>query len=124
LELLLPTIYIFDSKYHELATDTFSGGYSGAEIIAICRDAAMLALEEYDECDDNQDDNDNVHDVILKDTKTDVSENPTTHSDHTTQSKVTIQMRHLLQAIQSTTRQITPSMLEFYANYTNSISIS
>jgi hypothetical protein len=83
----------------------------------------MLALEEYDECDDNQDDNDNVHNVISTDSKTNVSENQT-HFDRSKQTMIMISMRHLLQAIHSTTRQITPSMLEFYSSYTNCISIS
>jgi SpoVK/Ycf46/Vps4 family AAA+-type ATPase len=35
-----------DVDVGELARDDVSGGYSGAEIVAICRDASLLALEE------------------------------------------------------------------------------
>ena len=38
-----------DIDIPHLASDAISHGYSGAEIVAICRDAALLALEE---CDD------------------------------------------------------------------------
>lgn len=31
-----------------MAKDELSGGFSGAELIAICRDAALLALEEHE----------------------------------------------------------------------------
>ena len=32
-----------------LSSDDLSGGFSGAELIAICREAALLAIEEDDE---------------------------------------------------------------------------
>ena len=38
-----------DIDVEALAHDEVSGGYSGAEIVAICRDAALLALEEADD---------------------------------------------------------------------------
>ena len=64
-----------------------SGGLSGAEIIAVCRNAALMALDE-------------------DDTKSlEVSGQPQ------------IRMSHLLQAIQTMERQITPEMLAFYASY-------
>lgn len=31
-----------------LCTDEISGGLSGAELVAACRDAALLAMEEYE----------------------------------------------------------------------------
>jgi SpoVK/Ycf46/Vps4 family AAA+-type ATPase len=68
-----------------LASDEVSGGYSGAEIIAICRDAALLALEEAD-------------DMISDDMPS-------------------IAMRHMMKAIDSIQRQITPEMIEFYESF-------
>lgn len=38
-----------DIDYQQLAADETSGGFSGAEIISVCRDAALLAIEEDDE---------------------------------------------------------------------------
>ncbi|KAI2510693.1 AAA ATPase-like protein [Fragilaria crotonensis] len=38
-----------DVDCRQLAADDVSGGFSGAEIISICRDAALLAIEEDDE---------------------------------------------------------------------------
>lgn len=32
-----------------MASENLSGGFSGAELIAICREAALLAIEEDDE---------------------------------------------------------------------------
>lgn len=32
-----------------MASDEVSGGFSGAEVVAICRDAALLAIEEDDD---------------------------------------------------------------------------
>ena len=77
-------------QYRELAADEISGGFSGAEIVSICREAAMLALEE--------DDQEMTNDKALM-----------------------IRMQHLLKAIQSTPRQITQSMLDFYAEYSKSL---
>ena len=74
-----------DIDIARLASDNVSAGFSGAEVVAICRDAALLALEE---C------NDPLAQIAPK-----------------------IEMRHLLQAIGSMQRQITPEMLDFYAAY-------
>lgn len=38
-----------DIQFSVLASDNVSGGFSGAELIAICREAALLAIEEDDE---------------------------------------------------------------------------
>jgi SpoVK/Ycf46/Vps4 family AAA+-type ATPase len=70
-----------------LASDEISHGFSGAEMVAICRDAALLALEESDALAST--------DSILP----------------------KIAMRHLLQATKDMQRQITPEMLEFYNSY-------
>ena len=70
-----------------LATDDNSKGFSGAEMVSICRDAALLALEEMDE---------NSLDISPK-----------------------IEMKHLLQAMRETQRQITPSMIKFYEDFQN-----
>jgi SpoVK/Ycf46/Vps4 family AAA+-type ATPase len=35
----------------ELAKDQISGGFSGAEIVSICQEAAIFAIEEFDEMD-------------------------------------------------------------------------
>jgi SpoVK/Ycf46/Vps4 family AAA+-type ATPase len=64
-----------------------SGGLSGAELIGACRDAALLAMEEYEE------------------------EKVETNTDPI------ITMDQLLQTLVNTERQITPSMLEFYASF-------
>jgi transitional endoplasmic reticulum ATPase/AAA family ATPase len=61
-----------------LADDDVSGGYSGAEIVGICREAALLALDD-EECMD----------------------------DSTFGKSPSIQMPHLLKAINATKRQIT-----------------
>jgi transitional endoplasmic reticulum ATPase len=36
-------------QYKVLASEEISGGFSGAEIVSVCRDAALLAIEEDDE---------------------------------------------------------------------------
>jgi SpoVK/Ycf46/Vps4 family AAA+-type ATPase len=72
-----------------LSSEPVSGGISGAEAIAVCRDAALLALEEED---------------------TASLSSPVT----------TIAMRHLLQALKSLERQITPEMLQFYRTFQTS----
>jgi SpoVK/Ycf46/Vps4 family AAA+-type ATPase len=64
-----------------------SGGLSGAELIGACRDAALLAMEEYEE------------------EKVERNTDPI------------ITMDQLLQTLVNTERQITPSMLEFYASF-------
>lgn len=68
-----------------LASDEVSHGFSGAEIVAICRDAALLALEESDTLASN--------------------------------SLPKIEMCHLELAMKGMQRQITPSMVNFYASY-------
>lgn len=68
-----------------LARDDVSHGFSGAEIVAICRDAALLALEETDD--------------LMAD------------------SEPSLQMRHLLKAVDAMKKQITPEMLEFYDSF-------
>jgi transitional endoplasmic reticulum ATPase len=42
-----------DVDLERLASDAVSGGFSGAEIVAICRDAALYALEETDDMTGN-----------------------------------------------------------------------
>lgn len=64
-----------------------SGGLSGAELIAACRDAALLAMEEYEEMEGNS----SIDPVI--------------------------RMDHLMQSLKGMERQITPSMLDFYASF-------
>ena len=66
----------------ELSKDEISGGFSGAELIAICCQSALYALE------------DSGRGAIIK-------------------------MRHLLCSVESTKRQITPEMLDFYKMYQN-----
>jgi SpoVK/Ycf46/Vps4 family AAA+-type ATPase len=79
-----------------LSQDEVSKGYSGAEIVAICQDAALFALEETD---------DSPAEEVL---------------DHKSPAKVS--MRHLLKASKGMQRQITPEMLDFYATYQNNTS--
>ena len=76
-----------DIDVSQLARD--SDGCSGAEMVALCRDAALLALEESDRLS----------------------------TASTAQEVPTIAMRHLVQALQDTQRQITPEMIDFYASY-------
>jgi transitional endoplasmic reticulum ATPase len=78
--------FVEPSQISHLAKEEISGGYSGAELIAVCKDAAWLALEEDDE-------------------NTARNELPS------------LRMRHLLKAISTMKPQITPDMLEFYANF-------
>jgi SpoVK/Ycf46/Vps4 family AAA+-type ATPase len=77
-----------------LASDGYSAGFSGAEMVALCRDAALLALEEFCEFGLTR-----VNDEINED------------------SKLSIEMKHLLLAMQQMRRQITPEMIEFYTTY-------
>lgn len=65
-----------------VAANEVSGGYSGAEIISVCREAALLAIEEADD-----------------------------------QRDVQLSMNHLFMATREVKRQITPTMLQFYADY-------
>ena len=63
----------------------FSQGYSGAEIVSICREAALFAIEEVDTLENEE--------------------------------EPFIKMSHILRSIQSTKKQITPSMLSFYDSF-------
>jgi SpoVK/Ycf46/Vps4 family AAA+-type ATPase len=81
-----------DVNVEELAQERVSGGYSGAEIAAICRDAALLALEEAS--------NENTSNVLAGGG-----------------SPIHIGQRHLLQAVSGMKRQITPEMTAFYDSY-------
>jgi SpoVK/Ycf46/Vps4 family AAA+-type ATPase len=81
-----------DIDIDHLARDEVSGGYSGAEIVAICRDAAFLALEEDASAKNNDEEKLHV-------------------------ANVRIEQRHVLQAISSMKRQITPEMIEFYNSF-------
>jgi len=67
-----------------LAIKSLTGGFSGAELISICREAALYAIEEFDNLS-------NVDDLLIT-------------------------MTHFLKAIQTTKRQTTSDMLEFYAS--------
>ena len=71
----------------ELATDQLTGGFSGAEIVSICQEAALLALEEVDTLDEES------------------SRGPC------------ISHRHVIKAIKGKKRQITPEMLQFYQTF-------
>lgn len=42
-------VFLVVSQIPVLASEEMSGGFSGAELIAICREAALLAIEEDDE---------------------------------------------------------------------------
>ena len=70
-----------------LARDDISGGLSGAELVSACRDAALLALEEHEQ------------------------------GNEATVTAPCIGMRHLVQAIEETERQITPEMIDFYKHF-------
>ena len=78
-----------------LAKDEVSGGYSGAEIVGICREAALLALEE----------------SLGSNTRSPFPLSGT--------AGPSIKMYDLLRAIRVTKRQITQEMLEFYAAFRN-----
>jgi transitional endoplasmic reticulum ATPase len=71
----------------QLSQDEVSSGLSGAEVIASCRNAALMALEEEDAKMSGE------------------------------FEKPIIKMSHLTRAIDGMERQITPEMLEFYASY-------
>jgi len=73
-----------DINCTDLASNEMSGGYSGAEIIAICRNAALLAVEEAEE---RMETNDN---------------------------SLCIDMKHLCKVIKNTPRSVTLEMLQFY----------
>lgn len=71
----------------KLSEEAITGGFSGAEIVAICRESALSAIQENEE------------------------------GNGLAGSGTKIGMRHLLQSIKTMRRQITPEMLEFYASY-------
>jgi transitional endoplasmic reticulum ATPase len=77
-----------DVDVARLASDEFSAGFSGAEIVAICRDAALLALEDYESKVEK-------HDRLTP----------------------VVSFRHVKRAMEETTRQITPAMLDFYESF-------
>ena len=81
-----------DVDFGRLAADEVSEGYSGAEITGICREAALLALEESIGAIDTEEfESYNAHPKI--------------------------KMKHLLQVVRTTERQITREMLDFYASF-------
>ena len=77
-----------DIDLKEVASDRVSSGFSGAELVSICREAALLALDECLHGNSNAD-----------------------------ASTPCIRQRHLLKSIQSTKKQISPEMLDFYADF-------
>lgn len=81
-----------------------SGGFSGAELVAACRDAALTALLEAEE-EQFQDGDSGAGGAALE------PPNP--------EPTVRVETRHLLQALAGRKRQITPNMLAFYESYRN-----
>jgi transitional endoplasmic reticulum ATPase len=81
-----------------LASDACSAGFSGAEMVAICRDASLLALEEVSDCQN-----------VTASAESEKIDNET---------RPMVEMRHLLSAMQDMQRQITPAMINFYTSYT------
>ena len=86
-----------DVNIENLALDSVTGGFSGAEIVAICREAALFAIEE---------DEERIESGI---------------SENKSQLKPLIGMRHLLKSIHGMKRQITPGMLNFYDRFRKGI---
>merc|ERR1712194_665831 len=76
-----------------LAKDEITQGFSGAEIVAICREAAFYAIEEKEDFPEN-----------YVDLKTEAPQ---------------IQMKHLLKSCKTMNKQITPEMLQFYSRFQN-----
>jgi transitional endoplasmic reticulum ATPase len=72
-----------------------SDGFSGAELVALCRDAAFSAIEDSEEDLEDLGSTDTIH----------------------TQALVKIGMRHLTKSIAETKKQITPQMIDFYAKF-------
>jgi len=66
----------------ELAEDSRTEGYSGAELVSLCREAALYAIEE---------------------------------DDAVGSGEPIIMMRHLMKALKEVKRQITPDIIQFYA---------
>lgn len=85
-----------------MARDDVSHGLSGAEVVAACRNAALLALEE--------------HDVTTSTMSDEGSKNQ--EKEH----GPAIRMKHLLDSIEGMERQITTNMLDFYDTYRRSVS--
>lgn len=73
-------------KFSKLAEDNVSGGFSGAELVGACRDAALLALEEEEALENLS--------IIPR-----------------------IGMKHMVKALESMEKQITPGMIDFYMQY-------
>lgn len=80
-----------DVDIEALSRDNITGGFSGAELVAICREAALYAIEEHEENEDMA--------------STSTSNLPLIH------------MKHLLKSVQNVKKQITPEMLQFYARF-------
>jgi SpoVK/Ycf46/Vps4 family AAA+-type ATPase len=99
-----------------------SAGFSGAEITAVCTEAAMLAIEkDFDgsgcgESDSSsnrhRNDNDSGCDSDNK-TDTNASEREALKPDR---GKLCVRMQELREAISATKPQITKDMLAFYAD--------
>ena len=85
-----------DIVFAELADEKVSGGLSGAELIAACRDAALRAMEEYEDAAEQQ------------------TGSP---DDGPMMQEPVIRMEHLVTTLKEMERQITPDMLEFYASF-------
>ena len=83
-------------QIEHLARDDVSHGLSGAEVVAACRNAALLALEE--------------HDTTMSEGSEEEEKGPT------------IRMKHLLNSLEGMERQITTDMLDFYDKYRRSVS--
>jgi SpoVK/Ycf46/Vps4 family AAA+-type ATPase len=81
-----------DIDFAQLVAQDVSGGLSGAELIAACRDAALKAMEEYED--------------ILE-----------SGNDDEPNKMPAIGMSHLVGTLKEMERQITPEMLDFYATF-------
>mmetsp|Transcript_11438 Transcript_11438/g.17387 ORF Transcript_11438/g.17387 Transcript_11438/m.17387 type:complete len:143 (-) Transcript_11438:160-588(-) len=77
-----------DRKINALSEDVVTGGFSGAELVAICREAALSAIEG------------------AGDGPPDPAEGP-----------LRVRMAHLRAAAAGMKRQITPEMLRFYESF-------
>jgi SpoVK/Ycf46/Vps4 family AAA+-type ATPase len=86
-----------DIDFAQLVDEKVSGGLSGAELIAACRDAALKAMEEYEDA---------------KEKRGETDEDPMM-----SQQVPMIRMDHLTTALMEMEHQITPEMLEFYASF-------
>ena len=77
-----------DVDLKDIAQDALTGGFSGAEVVGLCREACMLAIEE----------------GVVVDT---TEESP----------GLKVRQRHLVKAAKNTTKQITEEMLAFYRKW-------